>query len=172
MKPQQATIYLAGGCFWGMQAYLAGMQGVLGTQVGYANGTTSNPSYEEVCSGQTNHAETVAVTYENHDHTLRFILKWFMRAIDPTLKNQQGFDLGSQYRTGIYFVTAQQEQVAQEILRNTQKEFSKPIVTECLPLLHFFPAEDYHQEYLKKNPGGYCHISRQQINAAHAAKNV
>lgn len=166
------TIYLAGGCFWGMEAYFAGVQGVLETEVGYANGTTEHPTYQEVCTGTTGHAETLRIVYDASEVNLNFILNLYFECIDPTVLNRQGHDVGTQYRTGIYYTKPEQEEIAKQMLRELQARNNKRIVVECLPLKIFYPAETYHQEYLKKNPGGYCHISKAQINKAHATRFI
>ena len=172
MNPNLQTIYLAGGCFWGMQAYFAGVQGVTDTQVGYANGSTPNPTYQEVCSGTTGYAETIKIVYNEAQVPAEFLIGLYLDVIDPTVLNRQGNDIGTQYRTGIYYTTPRQEQAARRLLEQTQRKLNKPVVTEVLPLTRFYPAEEYHQNYLRKNPGGYCHISKQQINRAHAAQYI
>lgn len=152
------TIYLAGGCFWGVQALLDRVPGVVDTEVGYANGTVVNPSYEEVCTGATGAAETVFVTYDDEKITLVSLLRVLFDAIDPTTLNKQGPDIETQYRSGIYYVDEKDKAICEEFLSRLQHAWSAPIVTEVLPLHNFYAAEEYHQKYLKKNPGGYCHI--------------
>lgn len=152
------TIYLAGGCFWGTEHYLAQLPGVTATRVGYANGTTENPTYEEVCTGLTRHAETIEVSYDSERIALRDLLEEFYSLIDPTSLNRQGPDTGTQYRTGIYFTTPADEPEIRASLAALQTRFDQPITVECEPLSCFYPAEEYHQNYLVKNPGGYCHI--------------
>ncbi|GHT98571.1 hypothetical protein FACS1894142_5070 [Spirochaetia bacterium] len=151
-------IYLAGGCFWGTEKYLAIIPGVTATAVGYANGRTANPSYEEVCRNNTGHAETVRVEYDQTVLTLPFLLDLFYDAIDPTSLNRQGHDSGTQYRTGIYYVDAADPPVILNSIAALQTKYDRPIVVEVLPLANYYPAEEYHQKYLEKNPGGYCHI--------------
>lgn len=153
-----SELYLAGGCFWGMEQYLASIHGVLSTQVGYANGTTENPTYEEVCRNHTGHAETVRVVYDPAIISLEFLLELYYEAVDPVSINRQGGDTGEQYRTGIYFVTEEDRPVIQSSLARLQNRYSLPIAIEVRPLQNFSPAEEYHQKYLDKNPGGYCHI--------------
>lgn len=150
-------IFLAGGCFWGVEAYFANIDGVMETQVGYANGKTNNPVYENLRN--TGHAETVAVKYSPDQVSLFEILKYYFAIIDPTVLNRQGPDVGVQYRTGIYYTQQEDLPVILHMKDLQQKSYKQPIVTEIKPLQHFYAAEDYHQEYLKKNPGGYCHIN-------------
>ena len=151
-------IYLAGGCFWGTEAYFERLKGVTDTLCGYANGKTANPTYEEVCRANTGYAETVFIEYDPSVISLEKLLTEFFKTIDPTTKNRQGNDIGSQYRSGIYFVDAADAPVIQNLFADKQKKCIKPIVTEALPLSNFYPAEAYHQHYLDKNPGGYCHV--------------
>ncbi|GAU78098.1 peptide-methionine (S)-S-oxide reductase MsrA [Fusibacter sp. 3D3] len=151
-------IVLAGGCFWGMEAYFERLDGVIETEVGYANGETKAPTYNEVCSNTTGHAEVLDIHYDPEAVSLETLLAHFWKVIDPTLLNRQGGDIGSQYRTGIYFTDSSDLQVIESSKSEAQKQYDKSIVTEVLPLDYYYPAEAYHQMYLKKNPGGYCHI--------------
>lgn len=151
-------IYLAGGCFWGTEHFFKLIDGVVETQVGYANGTVENPSYEQVCSHKTGHAETVKVVYDPEKIGLEFLLDMYFKAIDPTLQDQQGHDVGPQYRTGIYYTDPADMPVIEKRVANEAERYFKPIVTEVLPLNCFYPAEEYHQDYLDKNPDGYCHL--------------
>ena len=151
-------IVLAGGCFWGVEEYFSRIQGVLSTKVGYANGITENPSYEEVCTGATHHAEVCAIGYDPMQVTLSHILDKYWAVIDPTILNRQGHDIGTQYRTGIYYLDEADLPVIMESLNKEQEKYKKKVVTEVIPLKNFFDAEEYHQRYLKKNPNGYCHI--------------
>lgn len=151
-------IWLAGGCFWGVEAYMRRVEGVASTSVGYANGTTENPTYEEVCNNGTGHAETVHVKYDPSLISLEGILKEFFSIIDPTSFNRQGGDVGPQYRSGIYYKNQADADIALDFVAKLQAKFSKPIITEIKPLKHYYLAEDYHQSYLEKNPNGYCHI--------------
>ncbi len=159
-------IYLAGGCFWGTEKYMASIPGVLETQVGYANGKTANPTYQEVCHNNTGHAETVKVAYDPNVIPLPFLLELYYDCIDPTSVNRQGGDKGTQYRTGVYYVHPEDEQVIRESLKKLQSRLDRPIAVECLPLDNYYPAEEYHQKYLDKNPNGYCHIGREKIEKA------
>ncbi len=152
------TIYFAGGCFWGTEHYFKLIDGVSETQVGYANGTTENPTYEQVRSHTTGHAETVCVRYDDSRISLDFLLDMFFKAIDPTLKDQQGHDIGPQYRTGIYYTDPDELPRIQQRLNTEAQRYATPLHTEVLPLKCFYPAEEYHQDYLDKNPDGYCHI--------------
>lgn len=151
-------IYFAGGCFWGVEEYMSRIKGVIDTEVGHANGTKENPTYQEVCTGTTGHAETVQVKYDENVISLEELLNKFWNIIDPTLLNRQGADIGNQYRTGIYYVDEEDLEVINKTLEEQKKKYTKPIVTEIMPLKCFYRAEEYHQDYLKKNPGGYCHI--------------
>lgn len=151
-------IVLAGGCFWGLEAYLSKYPGVIETQVGYANGDTDHPEYEEVKKGTTGHAEVCFVTYDETLMPLTLLLEKFWQVIDPTVKNQQGPDIGHQYRTGIFYLDDEDLEVILATKDEIAKKYDKPIVTEILPLECYYAAEDYHQKYLEKNPNGYCHI--------------
>ncbi len=154
----QKTIYLAGGCFWGVEAYFERIPGVIDAVSGYANGRTDKPSYEDVIYRQTGHAETVKVTYDADRLSLPDILEYYFRVIDPTSLNRQGNDRGTQYRTGVYFTDPAEKAVIQKALDAEQKKYRKTLVVENQPLVHFYDAEEYHQDYLAKNPNGYCHI--------------
>lgn len=157
-------IWLAGGCFWGLQAYLDRLSGVMYTNVGYANGEADNPSYQQVCGGSTGHAETVYVQYDPAQMDLATLLVYFFKAIDPTSVNRQGNDWGSQYRSGIYYQDAADKPVIEQAVAVEQKKYTTAIVTEVLPLRNYYPAEEYHQKYLEKNPGGYCHIDLSSLD--------
>lgn len=152
------TIVLGGGCFWGMEAYFKRLHGILKTEVGYANGQTLEPTYKEVCTNTTGHAEVLYLEYDPSLITLETILTHLWKVIDPTLLNRQGGDIGSQYRTGIYYLDEADVPVIHASRDNEQLKYEKPIVTEVEPLKYYYPAEEYHQDYLTKNPGGYCHI--------------
>lgn len=151
-------IWLAGGCFWGVEAYFSRVPGVVTTTVGYANGKMENPSYEEVCSGKTGHAEAVHVVYNPEVISLTQLLYHFFQIIDPTTRNRQGNDIGTQYRSGIYYRDPEDLPVIRSVLAEVEEGYEKPVVTEVLPLANFYPAEEYHQKYLEKNPGAYCHV--------------
>ncbi|MCL1934607.1 MAG: peptide-methionine (R)-S-oxide reductase MsrB [Candidatus Azobacteroides sp.] len=151
-------IYFAGGCFWGVEEYFSRISGVQAVTVGYANGTSKNPTYEEVCSGKTGHAETVHIQYDPKMISLKTLAEQFFKIINPTSVNRQGNDIGSQYRTGMYYVTDEDKTVLSSVMINEQKKYGKPLAVELMPLKNYSLAETYHQDYLKKNPGGYCHI--------------
>jgi peptide-methionine (S)-S-oxide reductase len=155
---EMKEIYLAGGCFWGVEEYMSRIKGVIETKVGYANGISEKPSYEEVCTGTTGHAETTYVKFDENIISLEALLNRFWKIIDPTLLNRQGPDIGNQYRTGIYYTNSEDLETINKTLQEQKQKYNKPIVTEIMPLKSFYDAEEYHQKYLKKNPGGYCHI--------------
>lgn len=150
---------LAGGCFWGLEAYMKKLPGIHDTDVGYANGKTEYPTYQDVCRNNTGHAETVRIFYEPSQISLDTILKAYFKVVDPTSINRQGGDRGSQYRSGIYFTDKTDLPIIEKAVHLEQDRHDKPVVTEVMPLEHFYLAEEYHQDYLDKNPGGYCHIN-------------
>jgi len=164
MNKQPATlaplreIYFAGGCFWGVEEYFSRIPGVMATSVGYANGRTPNPDYRSVCSGNTGHAETVHVTYAPEKVSLATLVRQFFRIIDPTSFNRQGNDVGPQYRSGIYYSTPSDKEVLTALMEEEQAKHEKKLAVELLPLQAYWLAEEDHQGYLKKHPGGYCHI--------------
>lgn len=151
-------ICLAGGCFWGTQAYMKLLPGVVDTQVGYANSNVEHPSYEEVCTGGTGAAEAVLVTYDPHVISFELLLEAFFRTIDPTLVNRQGNDIGTQYRSGIYWIDEADVSAIRAVLMREQERYERPLAVEVMHLESFAPAEAYHQDYLDKNPFGYCHV--------------
>jgi len=151
-------IYLAAGCFWGAEHYLKKIRGVTQTEVGFANGRTERPTYKEVYTDTTGYAECVHVVFDDDVLTLPLLLRLYLRAIDPTSLNRQGEDEGTRYRTGIYYTDAADEPVARAILDEAQHTYDAPLCVELLPLHNFYPAEEYHQDYLDKNPTGYCHL--------------
>ncbi len=157
------TIYLAGGCFWGMQKFLDQFDGVLSTRVGYANGPDRAPSYQEVCRSS-GHAETVRVDYDEGKLSLDKLLDLYFLVIDPLSVNKQGGDEGVQYRTGVYYTDGDQLPVLRAAFAREERKAGAPLAVELLPLQNFFPAEDYHQKYLEKNPGGYCHIPQSKLH--------
>ena len=146
------TISLAGGCFWGLEAFLKQLPGVRGTEVGYANGATCNPTYAEVCHRGTGHAETVKVTYDPQVLPTDVLLRGFFSVIDPTSVNRQGNDVGAQYRSGVYWDDPTDEAVVRAALAELQTSYRGSVATEVGPIRGFYPAEDYHQDYLDKNP--------------------
>jgi len=151
-----AEIYLAGGCFWGLEEYFSRIPGVEKTTVGYANGQVETTNYQLI--KETDHAETVQVVYDSDKITLRAILLYFFRVIDPLSINKQGNDRGRQYRTGVYYLDEADRQVIAQVFAEQEEQLGHKIAVELEPLRHYILAEDYHQDYLKKNPGGYCHI--------------
>lgn len=169
---QKAQIYFAGGCFWGVEKYFACIPGVVQTDVGYANGNGDNPTYEQVCTGNTNFAETVHITYDADRLSLSFLLSMYFKVIDPVAVNRQGNDVGSQYRTGIYYVDIEDRTIIERSLKELSLQYDKPIAIECQPLINYFKAEAYHQEYLDKNPHGYCHIGASLFKEAANAKPI
>ncbi len=151
--------YLAGGCFWCLEAVYDELKGVVDVVSGYAGGRIANPSYEMVCTGETGHAETVQVTFDPQAVSFRQILEVFFTIHDPTSLNRQGADVGTQYRSAIFYVNDEQKAVAEQLVQemSTEKMWDRPIVTELKPFSTFYPAEEYHQEYFKNHPNqGYC----------------
>ncbi|WP_164126043.1 peptide-methionine (R)-S-oxide reductase MsrB [Sphingobacterium sp. xlx-73] len=163
------VIYFAGGCFWGTEHFFKQVRGVTATEVGYANGNTENPSYKEVCTGNTGFAETVKVSYDPEVIDLKLLIDLFFKTIDPTTLNKQGNDIGTQYRTGIYYTNTADIPVIEELLAELKKQYSTEIVVEAEPLKNYYDAETYHQKYLDKNPGGYCHIGPAMFELARKA---
>ena len=163
MTNTQREIYLAGGCFWGVEGYFQRIAGVSGTDTGYANGKTDDTDYQRI--GNTDHAETVRIVYEPGIVSLQELLAHYFRIIDPLSVNKQGNDRGRQYRTGIYYSSESDAAKVKKFVAFMQKKYSKPIAVEIQPLKNFILAEDYHQDYLKKNPNGYCHINLGQASA-------
>lgn len=157
------TIYLAGGCFWGVQKFFDRFDGVISTEVGYANGPDRAPSYREVCSSS-GHAETVKIDYDEAVITLTALLEQYFTVIDPVSVNQQGEDRGIQYRTGIYYTDADQLPQIEKVYHKEEEKAGVPLAVEVEPLANFFSAEEYHQKYLEKNPGGYCHIPKRMFS--------
>lgn len=151
-------IYLAAGCFWGAQHYLNLINGIINTEVGFANGNTINPSYKEVYTDTTGFAECVKVEYNAEVISLETLIQLFFKSIDPTSLNKQGEDEGTRYRTGVYFTNPNDLPVIKSQFNIIQKEYDKPICVELEPLKNYYPAEEYHQDYLIKNPTGYCHL--------------
>ena len=157
------TIYLAGGCFWGCEKFFEQFDGILETECGYANGPTDHVTYEEVCR-DSGHAECVRITFDPEMISLRKILDLYFLVIDPVSVNRQGHDCGIQYRTGIYYTDEEQRDTAREKLSEVERELGQRPAVELERLDVFCPAEEYHQKYLDKNPGGYCHIPSALIN--------
>lgn len=149
-------IYLAGGCFWGVEGYFAQIDGVVSTKVGYANGQTEDTNYKILAT--TDHAETIEIVYDENKINLHTLLQHYFRIIDPFSVNRQGHDVGRQYRTGIYYIDEADSVVAEQMLAEIAQQSDKKVAVELESLRHFIDAEEYHQEYLKKNPNGYCHV--------------
>ena len=163
------TIYLAGGCFWGTEHFMKQIPGVVDVEAGYANSDVPNPTYREVCTGKTGAAETVRVVYDADSVTLPFLLNLYYQTIDPTSLNRQGNDRGTQYRTGIYYSNDKQAPIVAQSLEALQAEYSQPLAIEAGRIRNFYEAEDYHQDYLDNNPGGYCHINPALFRMARTA---
>ena len=163
-------IYLAGGCFWGTEHFFQQIQGVALTEVGFANGHTSAPTYKEVYTDTTGYAETVHVRYDTERVGLKFLLRMFFKAIDPTSLNKQGEDEGTRYRTGIYYADEADLAKIRSVYEEEQQKAAAPFVVEVEPLRNFYRAEDYHQDYLNKNPEGYCHLPLELFRFAREVK--
>ena len=165
-------IYLAGGCFWGTEHFFKQIAGVVETEVGFANGHTNNPTYEQVYTDITGYAETVHVTYDPKKVSLEVLLRMFFVAIDPTSLNKQGHDEGTRYRTGVYYTDAADLPVIEIIYAEEQGKYDQPLAVEKMPLQNFYPADEYHQDYLDKHPDGYCHLPQTLFDFARKAKQV
>ena len=159
-------IYLAGGCFWGVQHYLSLIKGITSTTVGYANSDILNPTYEDLKAHRSLAAETVEVIYDEKQINLTEILDLFFLIIDPTILDRQGHDIGHQYRTGIYYIDEEDIPIIKQSLQFLANKYEEKIVTELLPLDNFTKAEEYHQDYLIKNPDGYCHVNPKMFEIA------
>jgi len=161
-----ADIYFAGGCFWGTEEYFSRMPGVYDVTSGYANGNVANPTYEQVCRGGTGFAETVHVRYDPNIISLTALTEHFFKIIDPLSVDRQGADAGNQYRSGVYYVNEADKQAIQSVFDAEQQKYgaNDKIAAEFMPLKNFYPAEEYHQDYLVKNPGGYCHVDFSSLN--------
>lgn len=157
------TIYLAGGCFWGMQKFFDQFDGVVSTEVGYANGPDQAPSYAEVCQNS-GHAETLKIDYDEKLISLEEILNFYFTVIDPISVNRQGNDIGIQYRTGIFYTEKSVLDTIHKVFNREEQNQGKALAVVVEPLKNFFSAEEYHQKYLDKNPGGYCHIPKKYFN--------
>lgn len=157
-------IILAGGCFWGVQYYFDQVPGVVSTTVGYTGGATENPTYEDVCSHTTGHAEAVLVEYDTAKVGTDTIIKQFFRMHDPTQLNRQGLDIGDNYRSAIFYVTDEQKEMAEKVIAATQKHLKEPIVTQLEPAGPFYQAEDYHQKYTEKTGRGACHTPYERVD--------
>ena len=168
----ERDIYLAAGCFWGAEKYLKLIEGVIFTEVGFANGNTEDPTYKEVYTDQTGYAETVHLQYNPSVVSLRFLLEMYFKAIDPTSLNKQGEDEGTRYRTGIYYTNSADRTVIDKVVAEEAKKYGLPLCVEVEPLRNFYPADEYHQDYLDKNPSGYCHLPVALFELAKKAKDT
>ena len=166
-----SVIYFAGGCFWGTEHFFKQVKGVTATEVGFANGHTVNPTYKEVVHTKTGYAETVKVIYNPKQVDLNLLLNLYFLTIDPTSINKQGNDIGDQYRTGIYYTSSKQLPLINARIAEEAKKHSQRVVVEVTPLKKYYKAEDYHQDYLETNPGGYCHINPELFKIAKDANN-
>jgi len=162
-------IYFAGGCFWGTEYFFQQIRGVLETEVGYANGHTANPTYEAVLSHTTGYAETVKIVYDPDQVDLNLLIDLYFDTIDPTSINKQGNDRGDQYRTGIYTIDDETASIVKQRVNELAFKYDKPLAVETIPLNNFYKAEEYHQDYLEKNPNGYCHIPTKLFEMARKA---
>lgn len=162
----QQKIILAGGCFWGVEKFFSLLDGVTYTETAYVNGNTTNPTYQQVCKENTNHAEAILVEYDSKIISLTTILDYFYQIIDPISINKQGNDEGTQYRTGIYYENILDKKIIQKSLDNLQKQYNTPIAIELESLKNYTKAEEYHQQYLDKNPNGYCHLTETHFHKA------
>lgn len=160
------VIYLAGGCFWGTEHYMRQFEGVTETVTGYANGNIPDPTYRQVYTDSTGYAECVRVSYDPSVISTYTLCKLFFRSIDPLLLNRQGDDVGTRYRTGIYWTDDKDRQIVENVCAEIQRRYDSPLAVERLPLQCFYPAEDYHQDYLLNNPDGYCHLSLETLQFA------
>ena len=164
-------IYFAGGCFWGVEEYFSRVPGVHDVTAGYANGSIEKPTYGKVSSGKTGYTEAVHIRYDPQTISLKTLTEQFFKIINPISVNRQGNDIGSQYRTGMYYVNDEDRAVLESVMRDVQKRYTKPLAVELMPLKNYYLAEEYHQDYLKKNPGGYCHISFESLKDIQPEKN-
>ena len=162
-------IYFAGGCFWGTEHYFKQIDGVISTEVGYANGNTEHPTYEEVYTDTTGYAECVKVEYAPDIISLKYLVELFFRSINPLSLNQQGNDCGTRYRTGVYYTDCGDIEVIEAVFKAVEESVGEPLVVELKPLKSFYAAEEYHQDYLGKNPNGYCHIPTELMMMARLA---
>lgn len=164
------SIYFAGGCFWGTEHFFKQIEGVTFTETGYANGSTPDPTYRQVYTDTTGYAETVHVEYDNDVIDLEFLVRMFFKAIDPTSLNRQGEDVGTRYRTGIYYTDAEELPCIKNIYDEIGRQYESTLVVELEPLKNFYRAEDYHQDYLENNPDGYCHLPLELFEFARKAR--
>ena len=154
------SIYFAGGCFWGTEHFFKQIEGVVQTQTGFANGRDElpAPTYEQVYTDTTGYAETVFVQFDEQKVSLAFLVRMFFAAVDPLSLNRQGHDTGTRYRTGVYYVSEEQKAVIEAVFAEEQAKYTEPVQVELQPLRNYYPADEYHQNYLTKHPDGYCHL--------------
>lgn len=162
-RDMQREIVFAGGCFWGVQEYFSRIPGVVSTTVGYAQSNVPNPDYRQVCSGRTGAVEAVRILFNPGRVSLGQLARRFFQIIDPLAVNRQGNDMGTQYRTGVYYRDETEKEILEAVFREEENKYRARLAVELLPLRNFYPAEKYHQDYLKKNPGGYCHINFESL---------
>lgn len=162
-------IYLAAGCFWGAEHYLQLINGVVSTRTGFANGNTEDPTYKEVYTDTTGYAETVTVEYDPEILSLETLVNLYFKSIDPLSVNKQGEDSGTRYRTGIYYTDPEDLPAIKKVYDEVAAEYDRPLAVELEPLRNFYSAEEYHQDYLKKNPQGYCHLPQALFDFARKA---
>ncbi len=165
------TIIVAGGCFWGVEKYFQYIDGVVFTDVGYVNSKTADPTYKDVTSGSSDASEGVRIVYDPTKVSLDFILDMYKKVVDPTSLNKQGNDVGRQYRTGIYYDSDVEKKIAENFVKRVSKDYKKPIAIEVMTVNNYYKAEDYHQDYLDKNPDGYCHIGKAEFEDAKKSKD-
>ena len=172
MPPKTEKATFAAGCFWGIEKVFGALPGVVSTQVGYTGGTTKNPSYEQVCTGRTGHAEAIEAVYDPSKISYDELVEFFFRNHDSTTLNRQGNDVGTQYRSAIFTHSPEQKLIAENAIQTLEKSkiFKSKITTTVEPASEFYPAEEYHQKYLKKNPLGYCHIQLQSAKIGEVLK--
>lgn len=163
------TIFLAAGCFWGAQHYLKQIRGVVETETGFANGNTENPVYEQVYTDTTGYAEAVRVVYDPEVLPLRKLINLYFNCIEPTSVNQQGEDRGTRYRTGIYYIEPEDYATIRDVYDEVQRNYINPLAVEVEPIKCFYPADEYHQDYLEKHPDGYCHLPQALFEYARKA---
>lgn len=163
------TIFLAAGCFWGAQHYLKQIHGVVETETGFANGNTESPVYEQVYTDTTGYAEAVRVVYDPEVLPLRKLINLYFNCIEPTSVNQQGEDRGTRYRTGIYYIEPEDYATIRDVYDEVQRNYINPLAVEVEPIKCFYPADEYHQDYLEKHPDGYCHLPQALFEYARKA---
>ena len=170
-EPRVREIYFAAGCFWGAEKFFKLVEGVVETEVGFANGNTPDPTYKEVYTDTTGYAETVRVRFDSEVVSVDDLAGLFFKIIDPFSVNKQGEDEGTRYRTGVYYADAADGERVESVISQLEKTAGRPFAVERMPLRNFYPAEEMHQDYLDKNPGGYCHLSPAFFELARSFKS-